>query len=157
MRRGKRGTGKIGVGVVLALAASATAPIAEAARRPIADLGITIEASVAQIMPGDTFDYTLTVTNHGPDVSVNAIAEGQLPPGLTISGCATVVAADPTCTEFVIGELAVEQSVRIVISVVVPTDADRALVARALVADRRTRDPIRANDRARSVVQIVAG
>jgi uncharacterized repeat protein (TIGR01451 family) len=49
------------------------------------DLSITKSAGVAQATTGTPFDYTLTVTNNGPNDATNVVATDVLPSGFTFN------------------------------------------------------------------------
>jgi uncharacterized repeat protein (TIGR01451 family) len=67
---------------------------------PGADVAIVKTVSAGPINPGETFTYTLLVSNQGPSVAANVIATDPLPAGVTlvssVEGC-TAVGQDVTC------------------------------------------------------------
>lgn len=69
------------------------------------DLAITKSASVSQATTGTPFNYTLTVTNNGPEDATNVIATDVLPAGFTFNsatatggGSCSQSAGTVTCT-----------------------------------------------------------
>jgi uncharacterized repeat protein (TIGR01451 family) len=84
--------------------------------RRTADLAI-VKSAPATATPGTNFDYTLTVTNNGPNPSTGAIVSDALPAGLTFvsasSGCA-FASGTITCT---LGTLASGASAPLTVSV----------------------------------------
>jgi uncharacterized repeat protein (TIGR01451 family) len=64
-------------------------------RSPNADLAIVKDASVATILPGGTFSYTLIVTNLGPDQADGVKVADQVPPQLTLL---TATSTGSSCT-----------------------------------------------------------
>jgi uncharacterized repeat protein (TIGR01451 family) len=53
------------------------------------DLGIVKTASASRVTQHDTFDYTLTVTNHGPDAATSITVTDALPPQVSFVSVAT--------------------------------------------------------------------
>ncbi len=68
--------------------------------RRVADLAV-VKSAPTTITPGTAFDWTITVTNNGPNVSVGAIISDTLPAGVTFqsasAGC-VFSAGVVTCT-----------------------------------------------------------
>lgn len=67
------------------------------------DLELTKTASTAALTPGETFDYILTVENHGPVTANNVVVSDPLPAGFTFisatptQGTCDIVATTVTC------------------------------------------------------------
>ena len=82
-----------------------------------ADLVLEKKDSVDPVIQGQTFEYTLTVTNRGPDAAADVVVTDNLPAGLTLvstSGCGEDPAGAPTCT---LGSIAANNSAQYTISV----------------------------------------
>ncbi len=65
-----------------------------------ADLTVTKTDSADPVQPGDTFIYTIVVTNNGPQDATRVISRDRLPDGLTLvstTGCNNDPAALPKC------------------------------------------------------------
>ncbi|HEX9259928.1 MAG TPA: DUF11 domain-containing protein, partial [Acidimicrobiales bacterium] len=60
-----------------------------------ADMAIVKTASVAGIVPGQAFSYTLTVTNNGPDQAPNVVVTDTVPAKLTLN---SVTSAQMSCS-----------------------------------------------------------
>lgn len=56
---------------------------------PAADLALQLTASKGQVNPGEAFDYTLAVTNNGPDGADNVMLTDAIPFGFTFVGTQT--------------------------------------------------------------------
>src|SRR5690348_6496092 len=51
-----------------------------------ADISITTKASTSSAQWGDTFNYTITLTNTGPDTATNVVATIPLPQNIAYTG-----------------------------------------------------------------------
>jgi len=105
-----------------------------------ADLSVTKVASAAQIMPGDTFDYILTVSNAGPQTAQNVVLFDQLPQGLSL------VSASPGCGSGPIvrcdfSSLDVGANITVVLTVQAAANVAGTLTNTASVAAQNTDDP----------------
>ncbi|MEM1181382.1 MAG: DUF11 domain-containing protein, partial [Acidobacteriota bacterium] len=90
----------------------------------VSDLSITKVDSQDPVIGGDTFSYTLTVTNAGPSTAVAVTVVDTLPAGVTLvstSGCAEDPAGVPTCT---LGDLAPGASASFQVDVTAPLGDD---------------------------------
>ena len=93
---------------------------------PEADLAIVKSANSATVQAGDTFTYTLVVTNDGPSTAPSVVVEDPLPADVTVvgtspsQGTCAVVAGGVTCR---FGALASGGSAQATITVTVATDA----------------------------------
>ncbi|UYO98704.1 DUF11 domain-containing protein [Microbacterium sp. M28] len=67
----------------------------------VADLAVTKQASAATVTAGDTFTYTVDVSNVGPSVAQNAVLTDTVPQGMTVESVAT--APDGICASTAIG------------------------------------------------------
>jgi uncharacterized repeat protein (TIGR01451 family) len=52
-----------------------------------ADLTLTSQTSATQIVAGDSFTYTVQLTNHGPDDAANVALNDVAPAGVTFNSC----------------------------------------------------------------------
>jgi len=94
---------------------------------PQADISITKTASVIEIAPGDTFDYTMTVKNNGPDNSGLIFADDFLPSEVTFlsvdnPGCFTSGSEESTDVLCDLENIAPGEEVKITITVQVNAD-----------------------------------
>ncbi|HEY0157135.1 MAG TPA: IPTL-CTERM sorting domain-containing protein [Thermoanaerobaculia bacterium] len=53
---------------------------------PVVDLGIVKSASLTSMLVGDTFNFTLVVTNNGPDTATNVVLNDPLPANFQLTG-----------------------------------------------------------------------
>ena len=61
--------------------------------RPLsADLGLTSQTSAAQIVAGDSFTYSVQLTNSGPDDAADVVFNDPAPAGVTFSTCSSTAA-----------------------------------------------------------------
>jgi uncharacterized repeat protein (TIGR01451 family) len=60
-----------------------------------ADLSLTSQTSAAQIVAGDSFTYTVQLTNSGPNDAADVVFSDLAPAGVTFSSCSSTVG---TCT-----------------------------------------------------------
>jgi len=103
--------------------------------RRVADLALS-KTAPATITPGTSFDWTLTVTNNGPNTSVGAVVTDTLPAGVTFqsasAGCVFATGV-VTCT---LGTLAPAASTSLTITVLVslPYTGSNPLLNSAAVA-----------------------
>ena len=70
--------------LALPLALSAGSAQAQAPVPTNADLSLTKSDSVDPATAGKTFDYTITVSNEGPDAAANVVVTDRLPKGVTL-------------------------------------------------------------------------
>lgn len=67
----------------------------------VADVAISISDDVDPVVAGTALNYTVTVTNNGPDTAENVVVTETLPAGMTFvstSGCAEDPVGVPTCS-----------------------------------------------------------
>ncbi|HEY7304011.1 MAG TPA: DUF11 domain-containing protein, partial [Bryobacteraceae bacterium] len=58
-----------------------------------ADLSLTSQTSAAQIVAGDSFTYTVQLTNSGPDDAADVVFSDPAPAGVTFSSCSSTASA----------------------------------------------------------------
>ncbi len=115
--------------------------------RRVADLAIS-KTAPATITPGTSFDWTLNVTNNGPNTSVGAIVTDTLPAGVTFqsasAGCVFATGL-VTCT---LGTLAPAASTSFTITVLpsLPYTGANPLVNSATVATVNEVDTVAPNN-----------
>jgi uncharacterized repeat protein (TIGR01451 family) len=103
----------------------------------VADLSVVKTASAETVRVGEVFTYTLVVANAGPDAATGVMLVDTLP------GLVTFVSASEGCTEALgvvtcdIGDLAVEGSVTVTITV---TAADTGIVTNTAVVSGSIND-----------------
>ena len=128
------------------LAANNSTSEATTARR-VANLGL-VKSAPASVAPGETFAWTLTITNNGPNTSTGAIVTDVLPAGVTFQsaspGCG-FAAGTVTCT---LGTLADGANTVLTINVLVsePYTGANPLLNSATVATVNEVDIISANN-----------
>jgi uncharacterized repeat protein (TIGR01451 family) len=119
-------------------------------RAPVADLSLTKSAPEG-VLQGDELDYTLTVSNDGPDAAQDVSIEDTLPAGVQFvaasAGCSHVV---PTVT-CALGTLASGASVVHTISVIAVDAGD---IANTATVASPTGDPSADNDSDGVVVSV---
>ena len=87
-----------------------------------ADLSVTKSDSADPVAPGETFSYTVRVTNGGPESAANVVVTDNLPAGLTLvstTGCNEDPNGAPTCS---LGTMAANTSKTAIIEVTVDTE-----------------------------------
>jgi uncharacterized repeat protein (TIGR01451 family) len=111
-----------------------------------ADLALTKTDDADPIESGDTFTYSLLVTNNGPQEAKDVVVEDSLPAGPTLlstSGCAEDPIGVPTCT---LGTIAAGASSGYTISVSTAPDAVATVRNQATVSSISVNDPDSANN-----------
>ncbi len=104
---------------------------------PVVDLAITKTDNVDSVMPGDSFVYTLLVTNNGPSTATGVVVTDLLPAdisfvsGSTSQGSVTESNGAVTAS---LGDLANGESVTLTLTVSVGTTASGTLTNTATVA-----------------------
>jgi len=118
------------------------------------DLALTKTASASQIMPGDTFDYILTVSNQGPNSVGDILLFDPLPQGLQFMHANTACSGvtNIVCTP---GTLEVGAAITVVMTVQASNNITGELQNTASVSSESTADPLPANNMA-SVIVVVA-
>ncbi len=115
--------------------------------RRVADLAL-VKSAPATVTPGTTFDWTLTVTNNGPNPSTGAVITDTLPAGVTFQsaspGCG-FAAGVVSCT---LGTLASGANTAVTINVLVssPYAGANPLLNSASVATVNEVDPVPGNN-----------
>ncbi len=125
--------------------------------RRTADLAI-VKSAPAAATAGNTFTYTLTVTNNGPNTSTGATVTDVLPAGVSYVGASTGcvnVSGTVTCT---LGTLASGASTEVTITVLVsnPYTGAAPLANTATVAAVNEVDPVPDNNTGGATTTIVA-
>jgi uncharacterized repeat protein (TIGR01451 family)/fimbrial isopeptide formation D2 family protein len=133
---------------------------------PKADLAIAKVATAAQVQPGATAGYTLTVSNAGPSPAAGpVVVEDHLPGGWTVaaasgSGWDCVVdpsrASDRSFVRCIADTLAPGTAApAIALTATVPANAAAATVTNTATVSSDTADPVPANNSAAADVQLV--
>lgn len=152
------GSYRVAVRVTDAAGASDVQAMLVTVATPQADLGVTLDDGVTTVRRGDALQYTLTVTNHGPD----AVAGAQVATTLSaqLDGIAWTCSADAGATCAPAGEgdvadgvdLPPGASVVYVIAATVAADAEGTIESTATVAvPAGYADPDPSNDAAGDV------
>jgi uncharacterized repeat protein (TIGR01451 family)/LPXTG-motif cell wall-anchored protein len=124
-----------------------------------ADLAIQKVTSDATPAPGETFDWTLTVTNLGPDTATNVVVADTVPAPLTVTGVASDVfdcsrsGNKVTCTT---PSFAKGATGTITIRSAVPNGASPGTITNVATVTSQTPDPNPANNRDDATVTIQA-
>ena len=124
--------------------------------KPIADLEATItnnfEGTNATCHKGDTVVWTITVTNHGPNVAVNTTLKDVLPEGLIYVSDDSNGTYDRVSAVWTIGNLTVGQTVTLKITTVVNTT--NTTIFRNVTVSSDIHDPDLSNNHDNSSVVI---
>ena len=112
-----------------------------------ADLALEKSASASQIMPGDTFDYTLTVSNQGPNTATNVTLYDVLPQGLSLvsTNASCVGSTNLRCA---LGSVPVGESVVVLLSVQADAELPDIVLNTASVLSTDVPDPSTSNNQA---------
>ena len=121
-----------------------------------ADLGLTKVANVTQIMPGDTFDYTLTVTNQGPNTAQSVTLFDALPQGLSLLSASAGCGGSNNIIRCDFGSLGVGASTSVVLTVQASADVTGTLMNTAAVGAQSPADPSPNNNLATANVGVSA-
>ena len=87
--------------------------------QPEANLVVVKEVSKQSVKTGETVTWTITVTNNGPDESVNTRVTDKLPEGLIYTGHKGEGNYDPETGVWIVGDLANGESKQLVIETIV--------------------------------------
>jgi uncharacterized repeat protein (TIGR01451 family) len=120
-----------------------------------ADLSINKVASVSNVVSGDSFSYTITVSNLGPDAADNVVVNDVLPAGLTLvstSGCSQDPNGVPMCG---LGTIASGANDSFTINVTANVGVTGAITNTAMVSSDTT-DPVAGNNSDSAMVQVDA-
>ena len=114
-----------------------------------ADLTLSSQASAAQVVAGNSFTYTVLLTNHGPDDADGVVFTDLPPAGVTFTSCSSTVG---NCTisggaSLNLGTLADGNAVTITIQATLsPTIADVPNLANTPSVTSKTPDPDTTNN-----------
>lgn len=108
---------------------------------PMADLEVE-KSGPGSATPGTDVTYTLTVTNHGPDVALSTQLDDPTPAGLTFVSASTPCAAGFPCA---LGDLAAGGSTIVTVTFSVPANASGSIANTATVTSP-TGDPDPSNN-----------
>ncbi|MHC4224134.1 MAG: IPT/TIG domain-containing protein, partial [Planctomycetota bacterium] len=111
-----------------------------------ADLALSKTDDADPIEAGDTFTYSISVTNNGPQEAADVVVEDTLPGELTLlstSGCAEDPVAVPTCT---LGTVSAGSSSSYTISVSTDPDTFVTITNQATVGSVSVNDPSPTNN-----------
>ena len=129
--------------------------IIQACTVPSADLVLEKTDSSDPVAQGQTFTYTLTVTNNGPDSADTVVIAETLPAGLTLvstSGCAEDPNGIPACS---LGSLDAESSKSVEIEVTANAETLGEITNEATVMSA-TMEAAPGNERASETTEVVA-
>jgi uncharacterized repeat protein (TIGR01451 family) len=100
----------------------------------VADLELTKDVDDSTPDQDQQITYTINVTNHGPEVAENVEVEDALPGGLTfVSSDATKGSYDENTNIWIIGEMAVDETVTL--DIVVTVDAESGTITNEALVD----------------------
>lgn len=146
------------LGIVLLAFAALEATSSGAPPAGSADLSVTKTDAKDPVQPGAPIDYTITVTNAGPDAALNAVVTDKLPKGTTFvsattaNGTCTVKGTQLTCT---LGGLSNGATATIELRVTAPTKAGTISNVADVTSD--VTDPNKANDSATQTTTVAGG
>ena len=120
-----------------------------------ADVKIDKEWTTATATAGDTATFTLEVTNDGPSVSDNVVVTDALTSGMTFVSDLGGLCSGTTTVTCNLGDLAVDESVTITVTVQLPAELTAGLLANtaSVTADTDDRNPSNNDDT--DTVQVV--
>jgi uncharacterized repeat protein (TIGR01451 family) len=125
---------------------------------PMADLAVTLDNGDTSVRPGETVQYTLSVTNNGPEAAPLARVRLKLPPWITAVSWTCSASPGSSCPAAGSGarldqtiSLEPGGSAAFEVVVLVPPRAGSCLVADASVRMTTLTDPRADNDRASDV------
>ncbi len=111
------------------------------------DLALTKTADATQVQVGDSFSYTITVSNEGPSDATGVIVNDDLPTGLSyLSDVPSTGDYTPATGEWIIGDLAVGANVTLTITVEASESGVTTNVAQVIAADQEDIDSFVNND-----------
>ena len=111
-----------------------------------ADLSIVKTDSADPISPGDSFTYSLLVTNHGPHIAYNINVTDEIPANLVFNSATPSASGGSLPNLFWnIPSLTVGESYEILINVTVSTSVT-GLISNTAFANNDTRDPVAGNN-----------
>jgi fibronectin-binding autotransporter adhesin len=150
------GSGTVDIGVVVAIGgctANGSTSVAIAGTVVEADLSVT-KTAPATVNAGQTFTYTITVSNDGPSNATNVVITDDLPSGLTLVGvnsgwpCTTTATAVRCSGQFAV----VGPNAPIAITVRAPSTT--TTLTNTVAITSATPDPNTANNSASATTQI---
>jgi uncharacterized repeat protein (TIGR01451 family) len=129
-------------------------------KSPSADVQIVKSVSAATVAPGDTYTYTLTITNHGPSNAVNVAVTDTLPTQTTFASSAAGCSAagqSVTCPSIASMAVGASQAFDIVVQLDPSYVGDGSDVLNVAIALAQTGDPFLANNSSRLGAAPVGG
>jgi uncharacterized repeat protein (TIGR01451 family) len=155
---------RCGVASVAVLAATSLAVAASSSGAPAtgsADLSVTKTDAKDPVGVGQQIDYTITVTNAGPDTAANVVAVDTLPKGTTFisatanSGTCTAKGSKVTCNLGDLTKGGAYDSNTIRLTVKAPSKSGK--ITNIVKVSSDTPDPNKANDSASQDTTVTAG
>ena len=111
-----------------------------------ADISIVKSDSVDSLYPGDSFTYSLLVTNHGPHVAYNINVTDEIPANLVFNSATPAASGGSLPNLFWnIPSLTVSESYEILIDVTV-CSSFTGVISNTVFANNDTRDPVAGNN-----------
>jgi uncharacterized repeat protein (TIGR01451 family) len=108
---------------------------------PAADLWIDKEVDVTSAVPGDTVEFTITVTNDGPADATGVVVD-DVPSGFIPVGDDGAGAFDPLQGIWTVGDLANGASATLTVTATVHTSGDYTNAARIIASDQFDPDSV---------------
>jgi uncharacterized repeat protein (TIGR01451 family) len=132
-------TGLLALGIVCAATATAAS-----------DIAVEKTVNDAALAPGAAVEFTITVSNHGPDAATGVNVSDKLPAGLAIPAGVAPVASqgdyDAAAGSWAVGELAVGGDAVLAVPAQVVADPLPVCIANRAVADAAGDDPDYSNN-----------
>lgn len=151
--------------VILAVFAVLAATSQGAPPTGSADLSITKTDAQDPVQPGAPIDYTITVTNLGPDTAVTTVVTDKLPKGTTfvsgivsgtsVAGTCSAKGAKVTCTLGELTKSGAYDTATISLRVTAPTTGGTITNTADVTSD--TPDPNKANNSATQTTKVAGG
>ena len=118
------------------------------------DLAVMKTHDTEPVLPGSSFNYSITITNNGPNVATNVILTDFLPTGVTFVSATPVQSSGPNPLVWNVGNMNIGESKTYTVSVTVNGDATGALVNIVTVTSNEF-DSVPGNNQAEDIIVIM--